>query len=121
MILHPVPTPPPSYASLLDNETLWTILTAFQELHPDLLPVVVFTILDECAVGPLDEGQVRQALRDCYDMTKRQADTQNLYSPGGFVATRLKLCLENQVLVARLAPSTPQVSESPLSLLEHAG
>jgi hypothetical protein len=102
-LLLPVRT---SYADLLDKDTLLTILGAFQELHPDLLPIVVYRVLKESWFGELTDEEVKQALRDCYDQASRglqvREGSYGLQSPSAFVASRLKLCLENQGLLVQL-------------------
>lgn len=103
-----------SYDQLLTDDELTAITTRFLAVHPDLLPIVIVRALRESWVGELTAAQVKQALRDCYDMTKR---VENLYSPVGFVRNRLHLCLENQTLgFLRTSPdSDPPIPEGPQS------
>ena len=107
------PVGPVPYDQLLTDEELVTITSRFLAIHPDLLPIVVVRALRESYVGELTAAQVKQALRDCYDMTKR---VENLYSPVGFVRNRLHLCLENQTLgflrsaTEATSPPTEEVS-----------
>lgn len=112
MSLLPVRT---SYASRLDRETLKTILVEFRKLHPDLLPIVVYKVLDESWFGELTEPQIRQALRDAYDLADRGLNRGELQSPSAFVAAKVRLSLENQVLWSRIAPedsSSPERSSN---------
>jgi hypothetical protein len=95
----PFPTPNTSYVKVLDWDALKKATSRFRTLHPDLLPIVVYRVLADTWVGPLTDQQLRQALRDCFDMTERAAVSgQGLYSPMNFVRQRLVLCLENQAL-----------------------
>jgi hypothetical protein len=113
----PFPTPNTSYVKVLDWETLKVVTSRFRTLHPDLLPIVVYRALADTWVGPLTDQQIRQALRDCFDMTERAAKSSaGLYSAMGFVRQRLTLCLENQALGldAPEVDATPE-SEEPLS------
>ncbi len=111
--------PQRSYADLLDNDTLLTVMGAFQELHPDLLPIVVYRVLKDAWFGELTSDEIKQALRDAYDMAERglvpREGSSGLQSPSAFVAARLRLCLENQALLVQLGcrDSSP-AKESPL-------
>jgi hypothetical protein len=95
----PFPQRSVPYAKVLDWDTLKVVTGKFRSLHPDLLPIVVYRILQDVWVGELTADQVKQALRDCYDMCVRaSASERGLYAPVGFVQKRLLLCLENQAL-----------------------
>lgn len=98
------------YAALLDLATLRTVLLTFRRLHPALLPIFVFEPLTTLWVGDLSEDQVRQALRDCYDLCEAALSAgRSLYSPRGFVEKHLRDCLQNQVLEGWLVEQAPPV------------
>lgn len=107
-----------SYAKMLDDATLRTVLGAFRDLHPDLLPIVVYKVLDEAWFGELNEEQIRQALRDAYDLSERGLARGELNSPSAFVASKVKLSLENQALLSRIAPEGMPTVESSAPLPE---
>ncbi len=110
MSVIPFPVEPKSYAVVLDWETLRIVTGRFQELHPDLLPIVIYRVLQDTWVGDLSAEQIKQALRDCYDMVKRATETERgLYSPMNFVRGRLVLCLENQALGLGASPASEAV------------
>jgi hypothetical protein len=124
----PFPTPKTPYTKVLDWETLKVVTRRFRDLHPDLLPIVVYRCLDSIWVGDLTADQVKQALRDCFDMTERAKDSPvGLYSPLGFLQKRLLLCLENQALglddascpdsPTVPAPESKTIHSAPVSLL----
>jgi hypothetical protein len=93
------PSPKIPYTKVLDWETLKVVTRQFRSLHPDLLPIVVYRVLQDNWMGELTSAQVKQALRDCFDMVQRaQSSEKGLYSAQGFLRQRLILCLENQVL-----------------------
>ncbi len=113
------PRVPRTYAAQLDRETFQLAAGAFRSLHPDLLPIVLHQVLRDVWVGDLSDEQIKQALRDCYDMCERAAGGERgLYSPMAFVRSRLILCLENQALlldppVAATVPTSSSLSEPP--------
>lgn len=108
-----VPIAPVYYDLLLDHETLRAVTKKFQALHPDLLPIVIVRAMRESWFGDLTPDQIKQALRDCYDMTAR---CEELFSPVNFVRNRMSLCLENQTL-----PFLQPSPEEPTPLLDLPG
>ena len=96
------------YTRVIDRETLGRATAQFRTLHPELLPIVVWRVLEEFWCGELDAEQIKQALRDCYDMVESAFSGGRLYAPAAFLRSRLVLCLENQSLgLPSGEPSTP--------------
>ena len=96
------------YSVVLDWATLGRVTADFRKLHPELLPIVLYRVLDDVWYGDLDAEQVKQALRDCYDMVEAALSRGGLYAPAAYLRSRLALCLENQCLGLAPPPGSPE-------------